>query len=95
MENSDIVTLEFSPPVKPEDKEIQGFSLCDNSGRCIFAKAIQVGSIIKVSLKELEDAEKLRYCWSDGGQCTLKALNDLPVSSFELDLSKNTNKGFN
>lgn len=87
--SSDTVVLDFSPPLQPDEKskEVSGFSLCADSGRnCVFARAGRTGSRINVSLDALADAGKLRYCWSDGGQCALKALNGLPVSSFELDL---------
>lgn len=46
----------------------------------------EVDMQMEVSLDGLVDAGKLRYCWSDGGQCSLKAMNGLPVSSFELNL---------
>ena len=87
--NSNTVVLDFSPPIQPseEKKEVTGFSLCSDSvGSCVFTRASQTGSRIKVSLNAFPHAKKLRYCWSDGGQCTLKAINGLPVSSFELKL---------
>ncbi len=93
--DSNTATLEFSPPLKPDNKEVEGFILCNNSGTCVFTEAEQTGSRIVVSLKKLQNADKIRYCWSDGGQCTLKALNNLPVSSFELSLTTESNKGFN
>jgi sialate O-acetylesterase len=87
--DSDSVMLDFSPPLQPAEKEVQGFSLCAESGGCKIARANQTGSHIKISLNDSASAEKLRYCWSDGGQCELKALNGLPVSSFELNLHRN------
>jgi sialate O-acetylesterase len=89
--SSDSVVLEFSPPLSPAgtEREAAGFSLCaDSGGSCVFAKARQKGSRVEISLDALPGAVKLRYCWSDGGQCELKALNELPLSSFELDLSR-------
>jgi sialate O-acetylesterase len=90
--NADTVVLDFSPPLPPDvsEKEVSGFSLCTDSGeRCVFAQARQTGNWIKVRLDALDGATRLRYCWSDGGQCGLKAINGLPVSSFELTLSAN------
>lgn len=87
--DSENITLIFSPPLQydEQEKDTAGFSLCSDPGKgCVFTKAIQVGSRIKISLDVLPDAKKIRYCWSDGGVCTLKAMNGLPVSSFELDL---------
>ena len=85
--DSDAIMLEFLPPLRFEEKDIDGFSLCNASGEsCAFTKAGQIGSRIKISLSTFPKAEKLRYCWSDGGQCTLKAINGLPVSSFEISL---------
>ncbi|MBN2420098.1 MAG: hypothetical protein JXL81_11990 [Deltaproteobacteria bacterium] len=86
--DSNSVSLEFSPPLSFDNgqKEVSGFSICNESGRCVFAGAEQIGSRIKISLNDFKDASLLRYCWSDGGQCSLKAVNDLPVSSFEVVL---------
>jgi hypothetical protein len=39
----------------------------------------------------MPDAERVRFCWSDGGECGLKAVNGLPVSSFEVSLKKEAN----
>ena len=86
---TDTIALDFSPPIQISDveKEVTGFSLCpDSGGTCVFTRASQTGSRIKISLDALENAGRLRYCWSDGGQCELKAVNGLPVSSFELHL---------
>jgi hypothetical protein len=88
--DSNAVVLEFSPPLEPGEgeKEVAGFSLCSDPGvNCVFTRSFQRGSRVKIELDTLPDAKKLRYCWSDGGQCVLKAMNGLPVSSFELDLS--------
>ncbi len=87
--DSNNVILDFSPPLESsdEEKDVDGFSLCtDSEGSCVFTKAIQIGSRVKISLDSLPNAAKLRYCWSDGGECTLKAVNSLPVSSFEMVL---------
>jgi sialate O-acetylesterase len=87
--DSDSAVLNFSPPLQPGEgkKEVAGFSLCSDSGKdCVFARAIRAGSRVKINLDALPNAAKLRYCWSDGGQCELKAMNGLPVSSFELNL---------
>ncbi len=87
--DSNNAVLEFSPPLEPteEEKEIAFFSICSDSGKsCVFTSAAQTGSRVKISLSTLPDAAKLRYCWSDGGQCNLKAINGLPVSSFEFNL---------
>jgi hypothetical protein len=32
----------------------------------------------------MPEAALVRYCWSDGGECGLTAINGLPVSSFEI-----------
>ncbi len=83
------VILEFAPPLEPweKEKEIEGFSLCsDAKESCVFTKAVQIGSRVRVSLEALPEAAKIRYCWSDGGVCMLKAVNGLPVSSFEIIL---------
>lgn len=91
--DSDTVVLDFSPPLQfdDEEKDIKGFSLCPDTGKgCVYTGARQMGSRIKISTDSLPDAVKLRYCWSDGGQCTLKAINGLPVSSFEVSLKENT-----
>ena len=85
--NSDSLVLGFSPPLPPDvsGKEVTGFSLCaDSAGSCVFARARQNGSKVEISRDALDNARKLRYCWSDGGECGLKAINGLPVSSFEL-----------
>jgi sialate O-acetylesterase len=85
--DSKSIVLDFLPPLRTSEKEVVGFSLCADS-TCEFASAHQTGSRIKISLDALPGANKLRYCWSDGGNCELKSLNDLPVSSFELNLSR-------
>jgi sialate O-acetylesterase len=87
-ENKENVMLEFSPPLSfdEEEKEVTGFSLCAEGKPCVFAKAVQTGSQIKVNLDAMPDAETVRYCWSDGGECGLKAVSGLPVSSFDLNL---------
>ena len=92
-------TLEFSPPLGGADPgtEVAGFSLCAR-GACASAEASQSGSRVTVRLGAPEDAGipgredalRLRYCWSDGGTCALRAVNGLPVSSFELDLPRGT-----
>ncbi|MBN1569366.1 MAG: beta galactosidase jelly roll domain-containing protein [Acidobacteria bacterium] len=87
--DSESVVLDFSPPLQfgDKEKEVAGFSLCPESGGgCKSAEAAQTGGRIKINLDALPNAGRLRYCWSDGGQCELKALNGLPVSSFELNL---------
>jgi len=89
--DTDTVALDFSPPIQMSDteKEVAGFSLCPEvESDCVYTKASQTGSRIIVSLDALENAGRLRYCWSDGGQCELKAINDLSVSSFELKLPR-------
>jgi len=89
--DSNIVVLDFSPPLQPDEveKEVAGFSLCPVSeGSCVFTKARQTGSRVEISLDALAGADRVRYCWSDGGQCSLKAINGLPVSSFELNLTR-------
>jgi sialate O-acetylesterase len=84
--------LEFSPPLSFDEgeKEVSGFSLCAADKSCVYAKAVQTGSQIKISLTALPEVETVRYCWSDGGVCSLKAMNGLPVSSFELRLNNGT-----
>ncbi len=85
------VVLDFSPPLQPvrKSKETAGFILCAAAGGgCKSAVAVQTGSRIKINLDALHDAGRLRYCWSDGGQCELKTLSGLPVSSFELLLPR-------
>ncbi len=85
------LAMEFFPPLQISEKEkaVVGFSLCAaSSGGCRLARAYQTGSRIKISLDGMPDAAKVRYCWSDGGQCELKALNGLPISSFELSLPR-------
>ncbi len=86
--NQDYATLEFTPPLyfDAAEKEVAGFSLCAGGKPCVFTKALQKGSKIQISLDTLSEAETVRYCWSDGGECELKAMNGLPVSSFELRL---------
>ncbi len=83
------IFLDFSPPLQlsEKEKEVDGFSVCaDSAGNCRLAKAYQNGSRIKIHRDNMPTASSVRYCWSDGGQCALKALNGLPVSSFELVL---------
>jgi sialate O-acetylesterase len=66
---------------------IAGFTLCDKTAnRCVFATATQNGGRVEIDLDAYPNAELLRYCWSDGGQCALTARNGWPVSSFELPL---------
>ncbi|NLD38421.1 MAG: hypothetical protein GX654_16285 [Desulfatiglans sp.] len=93
--NMDNVIMEFSPPLNfgEGEKEVTGFSLCAANKPCVFTKAVQTGSQIKISLDALPDAETVRYCWSDGGECGLKTMNGLPVSSFELNLREISNTG--
>jgi len=89
--DSENVVLDFSPPLQLSEgkKVVSGFILCPDTGSdCAFAKASQTGSRIEISLDALENPARLRYCWSDGGQCELKAINGLPVSSFELKLPR-------
>jgi len=88
---SDFVVLNFSPPleISESEKDISGFILCDGTyKRCVFTEAVQVGTRVRVQLDAMEEADRLRFCWSDGGQCGLKAINGLPVSSFELRLPR-------
>lgn len=81
------IDLEFSPPlVANETTAVTGFALCKKAGDCVFVEAKQNGNTISVSRTALPDAKILRYCWSDGGQCNLKATNGIPASSFELKL---------
>ncbi len=87
--DADHIFLEFSPPlqISEKEKEIRNFSVCtDSPGSCRFAEAYQIGSRIRIHRNAVPKASRVRYCWSDGGQCELKALNGLPVSSFELIL---------
>lgn len=86
--NMENIILEFSPPLGFDEgkKEVKGFSLCAEDKTYFFTKAVQEGSQIRINLSALPEAETLRYCWSDGGECGLKAMNGLPVSSFELNL---------
>lgn len=86
--NKENTILEFLPPLRFDEgeKEVKGFSLCTAEKSCVFTKAIQTGSQINISLDALHDAKTVRYCWSDGGVCSLRAMNGIPVSSFELNL---------
>jgi len=87
--DSGSAVLEFAPPLEPGDRDLPGFSLCPDSGRgCAAVRAHQSGSRVVVGLDASPDAGKIRFCWSDGGQCGLRALNGLPVSSFELELPR-------
>lgn len=85
------IELDFTPPLQfsEKEREVSGFSLCnDSAGGCKPARATQTGSRVIVGLDNATNADRLRFCWSDGGQCELKALNGLPVSSFELEISR-------
>ncbi|NLA74674.1 MAG: hypothetical protein GX846_04265, partial [Deltaproteobacteria bacterium] len=86
--NLDNAILEFLPPlvINENEKEVNGFSLCADDKPCVFTKAVHTGTRIRISLDAMPDAKRVRYCWSDGGECGLKAINALPVSSFELGL---------
>jgi sialate O-acetylesterase len=82
------VTIEFSPPLAPvaEAVEVEGFILCPQRGSssgCSFTRAVQNGTRIEVR-RGTADAEVIRFCWSDGGQCGLTSASGLPVSSFEV-----------
>ncbi|HTQ98949.1 MAG TPA: sialate O-acetylesterase [Candidatus Acidoferrum sp.] len=81
--------LEFQPPLMPNEAghNVAGFSLCQ-ANTCVAAKAVQQGNRVEIVRDPQKPATTLRYCWSDGGTCELKALSGLPVSSFELPLAK-------
>ncbi len=82
--------LEFAPPLPATDaqgKSVTGFALCGvQAGSCVVASAIQRGSRIEIDRAAQPTATRVRYCWSDGGVCTLKSLGGLPVGSFEMPL---------
>lgn len=83
------IQLEFWPPLSGDtDKtQVAGFSICGaQAGSCVAVNAAQQGNRITVARSALPAASRLRYCWSDGGICSLHSLNGLPVSSFELPL---------
>lgn len=83
------LTLELFPPLAPDDAaaSVAGFVLCDSAAtRCVAATAVRTGSRIGISRGALPEADRLRYCWSDGGRCGLEVMNGLPVSSFELPI---------
>jgi sialate O-acetylesterase len=82
-----LIMLEFSPPLvlAAVPELVEGFTLCDRSGtRCEATVASHTGSRIAIETGAMPDAALLRFCWSDGGACGLRALNGLPVSSFEI-----------
>jgi sialate O-acetylesterase len=86
-EAENLMLLEFTPPLALVDEPVlvPGFSLCDSSGdQCVATVASQIGSRVAIEVGPMPAAALLRYCWSDGGACTLRAINGLPVSSFEL-----------
>ncbi len=83
--------LEFTPALATTDaaeRSVAGFALCGTEPKsCVAAAARQRGSRIEIDRAVQPSATRVRYCWSDGGVCELKAQNGLPVSSFELALS--------
>jgi len=85
----DTLLLEFSPPLAAApEAQVPGFSLCtDGNGSCVAADAIQRGNQIELR-RALPQATRLRYCWSDGGTCTLRSWSGLPVASFELPITR-------
>ena len=86
-EAESLMLLEFTPPLALTEvpELVEGFTLCDTGGNeCVATVASQIGSRIAIEIGAMPDAGLLRFCWSDGGECGLTAINGLPVSSFEL-----------
>ncbi len=83
--------LEFTPELTTSDskeKPVTGFALCGAEPKsCVAAAANQRGRRSELDRAALPGATRVRYCWSDGGVCELKARNGLPVGSFELALA--------
>jgi sialate O-acetylesterase len=82
-----LVLLRFAPPLAIAEGPVlvAGFTLCDRSGtNCAATVASHTGSRVAVEVGAMPEAALVRYCWSDGGECGLTAINGLPVSSFEI-----------
>src|SRR6185312_11993455 len=69
-------TMESNRPV--------GFQLCDGTGHCAFADAMQQGTDVVLDSSSAPAAVKVRYCWSDSPICNLYDREGLPAAPFEL-----------
>ena len=69
-------TMESNRPV--------GFQLCDGTGHCAFADAMQQRTDVVLDGPSAPSAVTVRYCWSDSPICNLYDREGLPAAPFEL-----------
>jgi sialate O-acetylesterase len=87
------VIVEFAPKGETlaavgDDKPV-AFELCtDEPSRCTYANARLAGNRVYLTAPNVDRATRVRHCWADAPICNLHGASGLPVSSFEVAITR-------